>query len=396
MDRQEINVLEIEQMAYITAVTKHGIKPNYEFGRSSSALESTVVCYEREVPLFVASEMERLYENLYSSIPHFLSEGKLQDTNTYVVRKGSELTTLFLFKIKKNRVEVLNEVIKIEADDINRFARYVFDTYKKVQVISFRSIQTDFQELPFQFQRFNCLEDFVLKLPSDEESYMRSLGASTRSVLRRKLKMISRDFPSFTFRVFEREEIDEKMVREIIQFNRARMSGKSKTSSVAEAETVRIVNLAKECGMVVVACIDGRVCAGVISCRVGVNYFSLMVAHDPTYNAYSLGLLCNYRAICETIARGAKEFHFLWGRYRFKYTFLAALTDLDYLAIYRSNFQFVLNGRFAFKVWRNGIERKLSLWLHQLKQEKSTLSTVVVKILNYRKKLMGAKLSSLE
>jgi hypothetical protein len=329
--------------------------------------------FENDIPPFVGAELERLYGSIYSSLPHLASEGKLADASTYLALKDGELETIFLYRRRGSRIEVLNEVLRLEEEEINLFATYMFTIYKSMHVISFRSVESNFKKSEYQFQRFNCLEDMVVELPGDNTAYMNKLSAKTRGVLRRKLKVIARDHPSFQFEVFERNDIKTEQILEIIQFNHQRMAAGNKKSLVNDAATMRLVTLAKECGLLIVASIEGRICGGVINCKAGDNYFGLMVSHDPTYNAHSLGLLCNYRALCESMERGAKEFHFLWGRYPYKFALAAVPRELDFISLYRSKIQFFLNSGYALSVWIRWIERRYALWKYEVKKKQGFL-----------------------
>jgi hypothetical protein len=299
--------------------------------------------YQGEIPQFVGAEIERLYGNLYTSLPHLSFEGRLGGASTYVVREQGKLTTILLYEVDRNKVRVLNEVIDIGRSDIVRFSNYIFSELKQVDVICFRAIGTDIRPVPFKIQRLNYLEDMVIRLPKSEDDYASMLSTKTRSNVRRKMKSIMADHPSFEIRVVEKEDIEEAQIRELIAFNHARMSNKRKISTFAEAERQRLIDLTKGSGVMTLALIDGKICGGIINYRIGKNYFCLMVTHDPKYNEYSLGLLCNYRAICEAIRHGAMELHFLWGRYHYKYALMALPKELDLVVVYRSRFQFLLN-----------------------------------------------------
>lgn len=332
---------------------------NYESGSISFS------CYENEIPSFVEAELERLYGNLYSSIPQLRVSGKLDDVSTYVVHKGRELVTIFLFRIDGRRLEVLNEVIRIEEEDIGRFATYIFSGFGAIDVVSFRAIQTDFRSIPFKYQQFECLEDIVVPLPGNTEDYTASLGRSTRKNLRYYRNTLMHAFPSFKFSVYEKSAIEPQHVLDIIELNRARMFDKNKVSGIDETEAAKLIYLARERGLVGVATIDGRVCAGAITVRVGENFFLSVLAHNPAYNAYRLGNLCCYLTICECIKRAAKEFHFLWGQYDYKYLFLGVQRDLHCLAIYRSRLRYLLNAGFALRFAFLGYMRRAKVWSHQ-------------------------------
>src|ERR1044072_7482414 len=60
--------------------------------------------------------------------------------------------------------------------------------------------------------------------------------------------------------------------------------------------------------------LEGRLCGGSFSLRLGDHYFAYVVAYDLEFAKYSLGMLCFYLAMQEKIARQAKVAHLSWGR----------------------------------------------------------------------------------
>lgn len=303
----------------------------------------TISCYENDIPAFVEAEMHRIYGSLYASLAQFRVYSDGRDTSTYIVRKAGRTITVFLFQHHGRNVQVINQVIKVDEEDISRFAAYIFANFASATVISFKAIQINLHKLPFCYQRINFLEDIVLTLPDTAEEYMASLSRNTRRNIKQCTKKLLQNFPAICFDVFVKDEIDGQTVRDIIDLNRARMAGKNKISVIDEEETLRIIRLATECGLVGVIRIDGRVCAGSISFRIGSNYFFSVIAHDPIYDDYCLGILCCYSTICECIARDGKEFHFQWGEYEYKYTLLGVKRDLDNVTIFRSRMQMLRN-----------------------------------------------------
>jgi hypothetical protein len=149
------------------------------------------------------------------------------------------------------------------------------------------------------------------------------------------------------------------------------MRGKDKDSSIDDAEIERIVRLARQCGMIGIMSLDGRICAGVINFRAGENYFLETLAHDPLYNEYRLGTLCCYLTICECIARGGNEYHFLWGHYDYKSRLLGVARDLDHVTIYRSLLQMVLRADTVLLNMANSRVRRAKVWLHNAERAES-------------------------
>lgn len=328
------------------------------------ANEISISCYENEVPPFVESELEQLYGNIFSSLLEFRIYGWVAGgTSTYMVCRDGRISTLLLFMREAGRVRVLNEAIMIGHEEVKRFADYIFSRYPDVRVISFKAIETDVQSMPFPYQRFNQLEDITLTLPATTEEYFASLGKNTRRNIKRYGDRLKRRFPSARFHVWERNAVKEHHIRALVKFNHARMAEKHIASSIDERETSRIIDLTKACGLVGIITIEGRIAAGAVSYRAGVNYFLNVLTHDPQYDEYWIGFLCCYQTIRECIARGGKEFHFLWGRYDYKFTLGAVQRDLDNVTLYRSWLQLALNVDIAWKEAADGYVRQLKVWV---------------------------------
>jgi hypothetical protein len=331
----------------------------------------SIQCYDKDVPPFVGAALERLYGNLFSSLAYYRIFGGADQASVYVVRDGKKIVCAWLFRRYRNTVRVINEGIRVDQDDVTRFASYIFGSYPSVNVISFHAVRPQMVELPMPYQRFNCLEDMVLTLPSSADSYTGSLGRSTRSYIHRYLNKLKRDFPSFSFRVLTPGEIDEQKIRRIIDLNRLRMASKGKESINDEDITQRIIRLAGECGMIGVIMLDGRICAGSINYRVGDNYFLETLAHDPACDDYRIGTLCCYLTICECIARGGNEYHFLWGQDEYKTRLLGVQRDLDDLVIYRSYLHMVLYGKLVMQHAVHAAVRQTRVWVRATRRRNS-------------------------
>jgi hypothetical protein len=366
-----------------------------EAERSAQPKTISIECYENDIPYFVEEELEKLYENIYSSVLQFRVYGTTAgNTSTYVVREGARIVVIFLFVREGARIRVLNEVIRINDREISQFAEYIFATFKKITVISFHAIQADIRKLRFPYQRFNCSEDIVLTLPETEQDYLSYLGKHSRKNIKYYKNKLVREFPTFRFEVLAKDEIAHKQIREIVILNRHRMAGKHKLSAFDDEETDRIIALVKECGVVGIITIDGKICAGAVCVCVGKNYFMSVISHDSQFDEYRLGTLCCFLTICESIARGGKEFHFLWGEYEYKYTLMGVKRDLHHVNVYRSRAQFLLNANMASRTAWDGYVRRAKLWLHHRDRSKSAVSRVFIHSLNYLQKLkhVGARL----
>lgn len=338
----------------------------------------SIHCYPNLVPSFVGQELEILYANLYSSLTQFTISGAVRSASTYVARRNGRIVALFLFRREKNRVLVLNEAIHLDGDEIERFADYVFSAYRSVSIISFRGIGTDARTWRRPVQRYNYLEDIVLSLPATEIDYQARLGKTTRRNMKRYLRRMERDFSSFRYELCAGSTLEEEEIRKIIEFNKARMANKRQVSNFDEQETTQIIARVKACGQVGIIRIGGSICAGAISYRVGDNYFLGVLAHDPALDPYRPGLLCCYLTICRCIQSEGREFHFLWGRYEFKYLLLGVQRDLDSLTLYRSWLQQLLNGDTVVRNAFNGYGRRLRLWLQDTRRKNGRVARLVL------------------
>jgi CelD/BcsL family acetyltransferase involved in cellulose biosynthesis len=340
-----------------------------------------ISCYENDVPAFIEAEMDRLYGSVYSSLAQFRIYSDGADTSTYIARRGGRIVAIFLFRQRGNCIHVLNETIHVDRNDVICFARYAFASFPDAAVLRFKAVHTDIEDLPFPFQRHNHVEDIVLTLPDTPEAYFDMLGKGTRRNFKRHSRQLDEQVPGARYRVAIGDDIDERSIRSIVELNRARMAGKNKASGIDDLETQRIIRLAKECGLVGTMEIDGRVCAGTIAFRAGDNYYLNVLAHDPRYDQYWLGILCCFRTICECIERGGREFHFLWGEYDYKYMLMGVKRDLDNLLVYRSRKHQIFHGDIALRAAFDGALRALRVRLHAASRRDNLLSRIALRLL---------------
>jgi hypothetical protein len=306
--------------------------------------EEITVVYENEIPPFVGAELERLYGHLNSSLSYLAVSGKADGASTYVARRGGLPVTVLLFKRKeKGTLRVINEMSRLSPDQIARFTEYIFATYESVTRIAFSLIDSEVRRLPYPFQLHGFSEDIVLGLPPTPAGYLGSLSQKTRRSILGHLRKLKREVPSFQFRVYGKEEISEQQIRDLVSLSKARIDAKKIKYATTEVEVQRLIRIAQERGFAGIATIDGRISAGIVSSQVGRNYFVHIIAHDPEQNKYGLGILCCYLTICEEILRGAKEHHFGWGRYEYKYRLGGVQRDMVSLDVYRSRVSYVLN-----------------------------------------------------
>lgn len=329
----------------------------------------TVEIHTGELPPSVDAELQGLYSNIHSTLANLRIYGGLADvTHAYIARWHGTPLAVFLLCVKGDTVRVVNEGMCISEDELERFAGHVFARWPTVRVITLHAVQSEVQHLRMPFQQYACTANIVLPLPATSEDYVASLGKNMRRNLRRYMDKLKRDFPSCRFDVFEKEAASEQHIRDIIALNRARIADKNIRYALGP-EVEKVIALARQCGMVVVMMIDGRVAGGSVGYFAGDTYFFKVISHDPKFNDYSAGILCCYQTICECIARGCKEYNFMWNEYEYKFALGAHARRLHHLAVYRSRMHFLLKPGMAAENALNAFHYKAASLLDKAKPE---------------------------
>lgn len=355
--------------------------------KTNNPTDTFSYCYKNEIPSFVEAEIERLYGTIFSSLKKLSITGNTSNASTYVAVKDSRITTIFLYRQIKNQIQVLNQVLNLQEGDIECFASYMFKTFKDVHAISFVAVYATVQRMSFPFQQFNQIENIIVSLPSSTNEYWSSLGKSTRHNLNYYRNKLKREFPSFSFTLYENDAITATQIRTVLNLSKVRIKEKGKTFGIDEQEEEHLILLAKTAGLVGLIEIDGKICAGSICYRAGENFCLEVIAHDPAFNEYRLGTLCCYLTISECIARGAKEFHFLWGEYDYKYRFLGKQRKLDNIAVYRSHWHMIKNWRLALRMMFDGAVRNAKLWKNNPERKKGAIELIGLQALAWTKKI---------
>jgi hypothetical protein len=295
-----------------------------------SAAPHDAVVVENAVPAFVPAELERLYRNTFAScLAEHVQEG---DTHTYVAGAGASRAIL-LFKMRGYKVSVLNAAISLAPAVIRAFVSFIFERYPKIRAVCFTSVAAGPLGGPHPTQRFRTSEDYVLSLPPTVTAYDSRLGKATVSGLRTKAKKLARVFPRYTFRILEGDDIDSRVVEDII---RLKGEGGAGRGALAASQKDWLRQVVRSHGFVGVSFIDGRVRAGALCTRIGSQLFMHVLSHDRAFDAYSLGMLNSYLTVCGGIERGGEDFHFLWGHSVWKTRLKAYERSLDNLVVYRS------------------------------------------------------------
>jgi CelD/BcsL family acetyltransferase involved in cellulose biosynthesis len=311
----------------------------------------SIACYDT-VPPSLEGELNRLYHHINSSLCHYAVGRRARDAYAYVARRGEQPVAIFLFQREDRSIVVFNEMMRVLPEEIERFTEYIFGRFPSVTRISFSKIGKDIGTLSLPWQQYKRSEDIVLSLPETPDAYLSSLSAKTRYNIRHQMKAIAADFPGFSFRTYENGAIAEHHVLGLIHLKKTNMAEKRMACSITPEEAAWMIERASTNGLLVVALLDGKVCGGSLSFRLGDRYFSHLNGYDTRFAKYSLGMLCCYLAVKEQIQRGAKAAHLGWGRNAYKFKLQGVQHDMANLDIYRSR---VLYCRHANRVLRNAL-----------------------------------------
>ena len=296
----------------------------------------TISCDEYALPPFIERELDQLYQQLNSSLMHHAVRAKAKTASTYVARKDGNPIAIFLFTQEKRRISVINEMIDIPGEELERFSRYIFSRYTSATQLSFSLIGKNIGHLALPHQQHDSSEDIVLTLPHTPQAYLESLSPKTRRNIRRYLRAIKHDHPTFRHETTVGAAIPAQHLEDLIQLKKKNIGNKNLRFGLAKEELSWIVRQARLTGLVTVALINEKVCGGSISLRVGDHYFGQVISYDPAYQKYSPGILCTYLTVCAQILHGGKESHLCWGRYQYKYKLAGVQRDRASLDIYRS------------------------------------------------------------
>lgn len=307
--------------------------------RADAVRRADIQCFD-SVPPFLPAELDALYQHLNASFRHHVFRDRAHGARAYVARGEDGPLAIFLFHIEKKRLRVLNEMVEIPAEEIERFACFAFECFPAISTISFSLIGSQVGRLPLPFQQHGHSEDIIVSLPASPEAYLASLGSKTRHNIRHQLKALARDCPHLHFITLEGGGIQPQQVRELLALKHSNTDDKGITFGISPEETAWLVDEACGNGLLLLALEDGRIRGGSLSLRLGDHYFAHVVAYAPAFASYSLGMLCCYLAMQEKIARKAKEAHLSWGRQQYKFKLGGVQRNMTNLDIYRSRFAY--------------------------------------------------------
>lgn len=174
---------------------------------------------------------------------------------------------------------------------------------------------------------------------------------------------LEKDFSSFSFQSYEKKDIDEQLIYDLINLSKVGISERKFKFSINNDYAKCIAQLAKLHGVVNIVLIDGQLCAGAISYWIGADQTTEVIAHDEKFNSYPPGMLCFYLAICESITKGIKKYHMGGGRLPYKVSLSGVHQEMEQVEIYRPYWGKALNYDWILKAKIKVYLNRLRKWL---------------------------------
>lgn len=348
---------------------------NFSVDESLAADRSRAMIYPDCIPPFAERSLERLYGSLYASMPQLRCD-RLDRINTYAAWRGSQLSALLLYRLDGSRISVINEGMGVSTEELNRFAAALFERHANASVISFYALAVDKERLDYPSIRMPVTEDILIDLPGSGQDYLSQLSKSSRKSIKQHLSRAQRDLADFDHAVLTGNEISDDLVDQVIAFNHRRMASKQRRSAIDAEARSHLLHLLRHRGWVGVVRSEGRICAGTLACRLGDDVYSLVNAHDPDLDAYSLGNVSRHLLINASIHAGVRRFHMMGGQLSTKRHAMARRHVLCELRLYRSWRSVVRDTLGLLRLSRASLMYRLRTWLEDLPNSRSGYDTL--------------------
>jgi hypothetical protein len=271
------------------------------------------------LPDYIWPALERCYHSIFCTEPQLRISGSLTShVEAWVSRRHGCINAIILFERFKQQLRVLNEVVTLPATILDEFADAVFAIYPELQVVILRAVTIDGLLKRRMTFAAEISDDYVLTLPTDKETWQRSLSSRSREKLRNYLRRVQQRAPTFSFETLSVGEFDLSKIKQVLVLSRARMQTKGKHFGMSAVDEHQLCQLMLERGQLSLINIDGQPRAGLLCTRVGRDVFMHVIAHNPAFDDLRLGYLCCALTIEAAITQGSQQFHFLWGHYDYK------------------------------------------------------------------------------
>jgi hypothetical protein len=295
-------------------------------------LGATIDC--DDFPADLASELPGRYDSCFCVAEYFDIYDRPKNVSTCQL---DEPRHVVVFTVKGATAEILNKVVDIEPDAVERVTTAIFRAHPKVHRIR-AEIKFPPTELRRPARQLLRADDFVVALPATLDEYNQMIGSTTRKHLRQYGNGLARRHPDFALSTLERSEITPELVEQVIAWHLERMRAKGVVSMWEDTPDApdQLWRLLQAHGCALCGSIEGRCVAAQLLLFVGRDCWVHTVGFDSAYENEHLGLLMTSYSIAESIRRGCAQTHLTWGTDVYKRRLGAAPVPAYRVSIYRS------------------------------------------------------------
>jgi hypothetical protein len=281
-----------------------------------------------------AAELSGRYGSFFSTSEYFAMYAHPPNYNACVLEAPRHA---ILFSVDGHTADLLNRLIDIEPEALERAAAAIFAALPHVHRI-LTEIKFPAAEVRRSHRVTQTSEDMVVDLPADADAYHDQIGNTTRKHLRQYGNKLRREYPGFELRRLERDEISMALVEQTVAWTNERVRAKGDVSVYEEdpRKVERLWRLLQPYGLALCGSIDDDLVAAQLILHVGRDTWIHTVGFDSRYERIHLGLLMTYYSILESIERGCRRTHMLFGTPVYKQRLGAKPVTARLVSLFRS------------------------------------------------------------
>jgi hypothetical protein len=299
-----------------------------------------------------AHELSARYGSYFSTVEYFALYAHPPNYNACVLDRPRHA---IMFSLRGHTADILNRLVDLEPQTLERAAAAIFSALPSV-----RRIRAETKSAPSRLRRCHRVVqtsvDMVVDLPADADAYHAQIGNTTRKHLRQYGNKLRREHPDFELRRLERQDIPLELVEQTVEWTNERVRAKGGVSVYEDDPSkVRPVwQMLQSYGLALCGYIGGELVAAQLILCVGPDTWIHTVGFDSRYEGVHLGLLMTYYSVLESIDRGARRAHMLFGTPVYKRRLGAEPVTASVVSIFRTPAdKAVYAGELGEIVWRD-------------------------------------------
>ncbi len=292
------------------------------------------VVYVDHVPDGLAAELPGLYGSVFCTEGWFRIFDDKTATGACVLEHPRHV---LLYALEDDTIEVLNKAFAMAPDDAARACRALFRALPAARRIHLEVLFPP-AELGLPLRVLYSADDQVIDLPSSPEEYYRSLGKRTRKNVRNFANRLRRAHPDARAERFVVGDRADELFDIFLgwHLDRCRSLGIVSGYQKKPRQAAQTTLLIERYGEAQATFIDDEIAALEFLFLFGDQATVYAGAFDPKYGDLDLGFLSTYRAVRDTIGRGARRCHLLWGTDFYKGLLGARPETATRLSVFRS------------------------------------------------------------